>query len=221
MQTLRNIGVLMDDRNSITKEFYEDRLAASEGIGWRASSWSSEVCQKNVFSALVRHIAIDAGDTILDVGCGVGDFWDYIKNDRTDAGQLDMDVSYHGIDLTESVIDVAQNKYPDGSFEAVDFLEYRKQHDWVLAGGTFNLSVPNQDGFIFGCLSHMFSLSKKGACVTLLSNSLQKNSMNHFVDLHYYDPARIFRYCSINLTPHVIVDQRGLDCQFLCCMFRD
>ena len=216
MQTLRNIGVLMD-RNSITKEFYEDRLAASEGIGWRSSSWSSEANQKNVFSALIKHVAIDAGDTILDAGCGVGDFWNYIQNEP----QLPHDVSYHGIDLTESVIDVAQKKHPDGSFEAVDFLEYKKEHDWVLAGGTFNLSVPNQEGFIFGCLSHMFNLSKKGACVTLLSNSLQKNPMSRFVDLHYYDPARIFRYCSVNLTPHVIVDQRCLDCQFLCCMFRD
>ena len=57
------------------------------------------------------------GSSVLDIGCGTGDFYDYLKQ----RGVID----YLGIDIYHMSVEYAQMKYPEGRFVTSDFFDLR------------------------------------------------------------------------------------------------
>lgn len=55
-----------------------------------------------------------AGDRVLDSGCGNGRFYEVFK---------DKDVSYVGVDFSETLIEIAKNNYPKTEFRAANALD--------------------------------------------------------------------------------------------------
>lgn len=54
---------------------------------------------------------------MLDLGCGTGLILDYLK------GRPDLPpIYYHGIDISERMIDVARSRWPDATFEVRDII---------------------------------------------------------------------------------------------------
>src|SRR3954463_14352811 len=58
-----------------------------------------------------------AGKTILDVGCGVGDFWAHLRRRQ-------IDCEYLGIDLSPEMVRRSQERFPEATFEARDLLAW-------------------------------------------------------------------------------------------------
>ncbi len=58
---------------------------------------------------------------ILELGCGAWRFYGFLKNN------LKKDFEYIGIDLSENLITIAQNEYPDGKFFTQEMNEYMSQ----------------------------------------------------------------------------------------------
>ncbi len=53
------------------------------------------------------------GEKILDLGCGNGRYFEYLKNKK---------VNYFGIDVSDNLIKIAKNKYPGANFQVADAL---------------------------------------------------------------------------------------------------
>ncbi|MDD2696985.1 MAG: methyltransferase domain-containing protein [Candidatus Pacebacteria bacterium] len=53
------------------------------------------------------------GERVLDLGCGNGRYFEYLKEKR---------VNYSGVDSSEKLINIAKNKYPEADFKVADAL---------------------------------------------------------------------------------------------------
>jgi len=114
-----------------TKEWFEqmfsDALDGVDGWGhqWRASQ---QYRYKLSLSAIESVISQQTAQSILDIGCGLGDFSNlvYAVNSKN---------SIYGMDISENAIKGAQRKYRHIEFRtaALPNIAYRKQFDGIIA----------------------------------------------------------------------------------------
>ncbi len=80
--------------------------------------------------------------TVLDYGCGTGDFYRFLK-------RRGIKVKYTGIDINENFIGLAKQKYPECTFSVMnadaDDDELEGYFDYIFICGVFNLEVPGVD----------------------------------------------------------------------------
>jgi ubiquinone/menaquinone biosynthesis C-methylase UbiE len=193
--------------SNIAKHF--DELCLQFGDTHQSSGWFSEHTQNSRF--LVSTFIDDLnGAKILDIGCGCGAFFGYLINN-------DIEVEYHGLDISKEMIELAQAQYPNNNFIHADFLDPTwnkndEKFDYVFASGPFNLKLEHQDIYIKENIQKMFNLCKKGISLNLLSAHAPKKMMypNTFF---YYDPVIILQYC-LTLTRYVTLSQHYLPNDF-------
>lgn len=123
--------------------------------------------------------------TILDVGCGTGDFVAYLSNKKIK--------EYVGIDIFGPAIEKARQKFPQHTFIYDDFLKYnfRKKFDFVFCSGalTTNLETDNYE-MLESWIWKMWRLAQKGVVFNFLTADDQKSG-----DLFFYEPARVIEIC--------------------------
>lgn len=79
------------------------------------ASWGSESSQKNRFACVARYLGALAPTTILDVGCGTGEFERWFRENST------IPHSFVGVDFCDSFIAQAKKKkIPNASFGVAD-----------------------------------------------------------------------------------------------------
>ena len=156
------------------------------------------------------------GRSILDVGCGLGHFYDFLvsKNWHGD---------YTGYDICSEVIQIARERHPDEHkrFQLVDILKEPPEcrFDYVLANGPLNLPVPgiDNDQLAVRFLKCIYELSRVGIVMTMTSSFTRKPSN----DTYYYDPCTILKKVT-NFCSNVKIDHTYLPHDFaVFCYKRD
>src|SRR5438876_7277533 len=73
---------------------------------------------------------------VLDLGCGIGDFYPFLI-------EKFGDVDYTGIDLVREMVDFASKKHPGGRFLCRDLFahELDETFDYVLISTVFNYAM--------------------------------------------------------------------------------
>ncbi|MDD4527462.1 MAG: class I SAM-dependent methyltransferase [Candidatus Margulisbacteria bacterium] len=174
----------MTIKKSITRFFDEMivsyPLESSEIIGW-----SSKETQLIRFNTLVQIADLNLS-SILDVGCGVGDLYPFLK-EKFSA------ISYQGIDLHPKMIQLAIKKYPEGSFKEAELQNFSGQYDYVFVSGAFNLRVEDNARYLSDQLSFMNRVAKKGIAFNLLSSYSKIDA--RYPSLYYYNPLEVFTLC--------------------------
>jgi SAM-dependent methyltransferase len=186
----------MDGIKRIT-EFYEEKLAKF-GDDPRSVGWRDTATQWTRFKALSEVVAPQEmmGKRILDVGCGLGHYLEFLK-DREWNG------SYTGWDLTAPMIEKCREKFSgttDASFENINVLEQsgNKEFDFVFGSGLFSVPIDN-DAIYFDVMRRMFDLCRTAAAFNFVST---------YVDfkedyLRYSDPCAMFDFCKRELSRFV------------------
>lgn len=102
-----------------------DKRAAG-ATSWEAALWS-EGGQTRRFLAVLRHLALREGDTLLDYGCGTGRLCEFLPED----------VAYSGLDWSEQMRKRVALEHPRARVlaELPDLI-----YDHVVCVGTFNLA---------------------------------------------------------------------------------
>jgi SAM-dependent methyltransferase len=133
---------------------------------------------------VLREVGIAAGDSVLDLGCGFGDFYGYLAS----AG---VAVDYLGLDINSKLIDVAAKKYPSARFSTADFFgDAVPAVDYVVASGTFNLALRADDNYDYAArvLRRAASLARKGVAIDFHTSYVDFR----VDDIFYYEPERLF-----------------------------
>jgi SAM-dependent methyltransferase len=146
-------------------ERYNDRLEkygfAPESLGWGGGRE-----RQNLRFEVLSEIGIKNGDSVLDVGCGFADLYNYLK-------ECGWEGNYFGVDINGNLLDVAKNVYPEVNVRKLDILESVEElrFDWVVSSGIFNakLSFENNFDYIKRMLERMVDISVKGVFSDFMS----------------------------------------------------
>ncbi|HLJ93369.1 MAG TPA: class I SAM-dependent methyltransferase [Gemmataceae bacterium] len=133
---------------------------------------------------------------VLDLGCGIGDFYPFLIEKF---GTLD----YTGMDLVPEMARFAAKKYPAARFRCCDIStrSLEDRFDYVLASVVFNNAMPDADTYMQELLTHAFRLCTVGLGFNFISRHV------NFTDpeMAYHDPAEVLDFCIRNLTRKVVL----------------
>lgn len=187
-------------------------LVAKYGIDSRSLDWGSRESQQLRFSVLAEIGKLN-GTNVLDVGCGLGDFFGWLQ-------QSQINVEYNGIDITPQMVELALERFPNTSFQLRNLLfsEQSKtsHYDFVFASGIFTYRQVAPLKFIEAIVSKMFSLCSKGAAFNFLSAWADRKEPGEF----YADPLATVEFCR-TLTPWVVLRHDYMPHDFTIYMYKE
>ena len=169
-------------------------LLASEGDSPAAIQMSSEG-QEFRFKKLLD-IGCLEGRRILDIGCGRGDFYPYLKKSVDD-------VKYTGVDIVPDLVQLANNKYPEARFLCKDLIEelWDEKFDYIFISMVFNHKLDEMHDLMKVLLKRSFNMCSIGLGFNFVSsyvNYPHDNGTTH-------DPVSVFEYCIKELSNKVNV----------------
>jgi len=134
------------------------------------------------------------GKTLLDFGCGKGDFYGFLRGKNISA-------HYCGIDINENLISLARDKYPEAEFIAMDIekKDLERNFDCIILCGVFNLRVAGIEETMKNILKRLFSVCKGALHMSALSYSIPQRT----VELFYVKPEELLRFALTELSPKV------------------
>ena len=165
-------------------------------VGWNDGRGN----QRKRFETLVD-IGIESGDSVLDVGCGVGHLIDHFNN-------IGLEVEYTGLDTNRFAIEQAQKIYDDKTFihGTLDVID--ETYDWGVASGIFNYEFPKLE--MLETVNQLESKVDKGVAFNLLNGSKEYSSESY----EYYQPIEILLYLNKFGTRISVVENYGIDNDF-------
>lgn len=171
------------------------KLVDAHGLTHQSLDWGSETSQHKRFKILAE-IGLMHNDSVLDIGCGLGDLFGWLKDNSYES------IQYKGIDITEALINQARVKYPNAVFEAVNVLDgvYNAESDYVFASGVFAKRNTDTTNFAKAMIEKMYRLARKGVAF----NSLSAFSENLSADDNPLHPYEVLDFCR-TLSPWAIL----------------
>ena len=163
-----------------TTRWYAEKVAR-HGYDHRGLGFRTRSSQEKRFEALLS-LGDFHGRTLLDVGCGFGDFLAYLHENG-------IEPRYIGLDICEPMIRRCLERFEggDASFHVGDVLEWQPTEapDYVVASGIFGLDSRDARPRIRPTLRRMFDWAGVGVATNFLSQRSLEPAENRV----YVDPA--------------------------------
>jgi SAM-dependent methyltransferase len=181
------------------------------GYGYKALGFGRRVSQDKRFAAMLA-LGSFHGRSLLDVGCGFGDFLAFLN-------ARGVQPRYTGLDLCPPMIERCKNRFRENEARFVigDALTYEPEQsfDYVVASGIFGYGAKGTRERLRPTLEHLFSFTDIGLAVNFLSGCAPRRS-----------PGRLYVYpwdmlqLALGLTPAARLDHTYLPNDFTLCMYR-
>ena len=144
----------------------------------RGVDWQSAAAQRARFAAVLAVGDLD-GATVLDAGCGLGDFYGYLR-------ERGIAARYTGCDLSTPHVEAARTAYPDARFVAADVQEILagERFDYVIGCGLLHLRVPRWNRWAWSIVCAMYD-----GCLRGIAFTLPRRGAGHPPVLAAVDPA--------------------------------
>lgn len=171
----------MNDDSKIAQFF--DARADLHGDTPASLDWGSRRTQMLRFAVLAEIGQLE-GSSILDVGCGLADFYAYLQT-------RGISVHYTGIDLSAKLVAIARNKFPSLDLRVANLLEEEfGSFDYVFGSGIHYFKVEDNLGRSETLLRRMYELCRVGVATNLISaDKLLPGSLAEHV--HAFYPAEV------------------------------
>jgi SAM-dependent methyltransferase len=185
---------------------------------WQAARFLSPDLQWAVYHTLTSKVPLD-GASLLDVGCGQGDLISFLYQSKKNVK------SYHGIDVSEKMIERAAEKYGPDLFTHGNFLDPERSFevDVILAAGPYNYRVHSdnkvQFEYLKAAITKMYSSSRRACALTLLSSHGYEIAKD-WTDLVCYEPWEVMQFC-MTLTSSVVVDHASIPAEFTVMLYKE
>jgi SAM-dependent methyltransferase len=202
----------MNDRDRAAyRERYVGRLRvhghAPPTLGWANGR------QEIRFAALTSFLPLDRVASVLDVGCGFGDLFAFLR-ERGFRG------SYTGIDFVPELIEQGRRAYAEAELLVADLAEFDpgRRYDLVVASGVFNAKLLAEDNWahLAAGLRKMWELCSRVAAADFLTSYVDYERE----DLYYASPEQVFGFAK-TLTRRVALSHHYLPFEFAVGLFRD
>jgi SAM-dependent methyltransferase len=181
-----------DDKKEIIKR-YTDRLNVN-GPNIKALASGVEERRQIRFQVL-SEVGDLRSSSILDIGCGFGDFLNYLRENGFKG-------KYTGIDIVPEFIDICKDRFPEAEFKVMDFDEatINESYDYIICSQVFNNLLQHDDNYIIveNVIKKCYGIFNKGMAIDFLTNYVDFKEEHLF----YFDPNRVFNFCK-NLTKRV------------------
>lgn len=173
--------------DELKKEYlinYYDNLVGSLGKTPSALGWSRKG-QKRRYEALLSTIFPIPGETLLDYGCGMGDFYFFLK-------EKGIKVRYAGCDINPTLVGIARERYPECVFKVLDIEEETpgQKFDYVICCGVFNQKLEDVEESAKSAVTKLWAITKKA----LIFNALSSTSKDRDFSLQYYSPGEMLSF---------------------------
>ena len=172
-----------DKVSNFYKKNFNDYGDSFKSVGWGDTN-SQYLRFHKLTDGLIRE-----GSSVLDYGCGLGHFVDYLDSLHLKKYQ------YVGVDICDSFIEHAMQKYQakkNINFYHGDITQNSLSNfdfDIAIASGVFSLKQDNIKSYTFHTLSRMFGLVNESVSVNFLTKycdyELKKNI--------HHDPSEILK----------------------------
>ena len=185
----------MDPKGAaIVRAYHSERMSRFGVASARALGWRDAYSQRQRFEQIAE-IGNLNGRTLLDVGCGHGDFFRFVS-------ELYPDLDYFGLDQEKAFLEVAVERYgtkPNtkfffGDFESVSLSRY----DYVICCGGLNYRTSDKRHML-KMITKFFNASKIGVGLNILRSVDFKNGI-----LVPYSESEVMRFCR-KLTSEIVL----------------
>jgi ubiquinone/menaquinone biosynthesis C-methylase UbiE len=187
------------------------RLLSRYHLECRALDWGSRESQELRFAILCQ-IGPLSGSSVLDVGCGLADFYHYLQAQG-------IEVEYTGYDLTPAMIDAARRRFPKIRLEVRDLMataDTSSRFDYVVASGIFYLRRIEPQAYLETMVRQMFGLCRRGVAFNTLSAAASRQQSGEF----YAQPGETLTRC-LKITPRVVLRHDYLPHDFTVYLYRE
>jgi SAM-dependent methyltransferase len=169
--------------------YYADKLR-QHGPTPRGVDWRDRESQETRFAALLQ-IVDGPPASLVELGCGYGALYGYIR-------QAGLDLSYFGYDVSDHMIDAANAAYPAAEFAQLNAAELpRRRADYCVASGIFNVRFDIPDDvwldYILATTDLMAAVAGRGFAFNCLTSHSDRDRQE--ARLYYADPGAMLNRC--------------------------
>jgi SAM-dependent methyltransferase len=140
---------------------------SAEAVGFenRESQWDT-------YRVMSQYITPE--DSILDFGCGRGDFRSFYLS------EFETDLTYTGIDFNPQLIDAGKKVNPETNIIHTDWKVYEGEADWCISIGSHDVrydadSVMSDLDYLKNTIKKMYQSCNSGLAIMLASDTLQQD----------------------------------------------
>jgi len=180
--------------DEIVKDFF-NKLVEKHGYSPKSLAYSGEKSQKIKFN-IVTEVGIEDNCSVLDVGCGFGDYFNYLKQRGI------KNVKYCGIDISNKIVDLAKEKNSLVNVIQGNVLDLSddEKYDYVISLGFNCVKTGSNWRTLTQVLDKMWKLSKKGIAYNAVSTFSEDSPRK----IYFVSPAKVIDYIMNNLTYKVV-----------------
>ena len=182
----------LPEESSKNESFLQDNVAdffnfhvRYFGDDWRALGWQSRRTQYKRFAVLCE-VGTLHQTRVLDVGCGLGDLYAYMRREG-------LTVDYLGYDLLPAMVNRARERFPEAAFVVRDAFAGLgdERYDYILSSGAFNIDFGHNLTAVQAILRTMLAHCTRGVAINFLSIKDKNRDAIFF----HYDPQAMQAYC--------------------------
>lgn len=149
--------------------------------------------------------------SILDIGCGVGDFHEHLRR-RSFRGR------YLGIDLADGMIARCRERFPEACFERRDLLSWQTDERWdyTVALAIHNIRMPGGWELLESVTRRQFELCCRAAHVDLLTDRYAGFDPH----IQSWNAEKVLGL-ALSITPYVVLRHDYLPNDFSVTLYRE
>ena len=181
---------------------YEATLAR-HGTTAKGVDWKDDDSHRLRHHQFLRLIERDPDASVLDMGCGYGDFLPFLRA-HGHRGR------YIGTDIAPAMVAAARARHGEGSDRGFLLgVATPEPADYAVGSGIMNVirgaSAEAWGGYVDSTIGALAASSRRGFAFNMLS--LNSDPERRRADLHYADPAVVMGQCLARFGRHVAVLQ--------------
>ncbi|HNQ67625.1 MAG TPA: class I SAM-dependent methyltransferase [Bacteroidales bacterium] len=177
--------------------------------------WGSKDSQYVRFAKISEIFKSKTGFSVLDLGCGLCDFYDYLNENNYSK------ISYTGLEINQTFYEHVCKEKPKCNIILgnIDKLPAEFQWDYVIASGIYNLGTSSKENLkIF---IQQFKDLYERINVGFAVNFLSVFSDNPKSDSIYFNPAEVLNLCIKEFSKYVRIDQTYLPHDFTVFIYKN